>query len=170
MVGVCSTEQLSAMGQDHGWVAQGVRVGIDYGLVRIGVAASDQTALLATPYASLEADNPNIWGEITKLVNDLHPVVFYVGEPISLKGEATTMSNQANNWARELAQHVCEIPVRMLDERLTSSMAEAGMQITGQKPSKKKLKIDPNAAAVLLQGALDFERKHHRWAGRPQNS
>lgn len=167
MVGVYSPEQLNALDQSHGWVTQGVRVGFDFGSVRIGVAASDQTGVLATPHASLETENPNLWGEITELVTQVNPVVFYVGEPISLAGGPTASSKDATKWAGELAQHVPGIPVRMLDERLTSSMAEAQMKSGGQKPSKAKAKIDPNAAAVLLQGALEFERRHQRWAGKP---
>lgn len=148
-------------------VGVGVRVGVDYGSVRLGFAKSDPTGLLATPYEISPALSPDNLEETLNLVVGLAPVVVYVGEPVSLRGEATETTQDARAWASALSKLVGDVPVRMLDERLTSTLAESHMRARGQKPSRSKASVDSNAAAVLLQGALDFERRHQLWAGRP---
>jgi putative Holliday junction resolvase len=149
------------------WVAAGVRVGLDYGSVRIGVAKSDATGLLASPYQSVTQQNSQHFDELGRLITDLDAVVVYVSEPISLKGEPTSTLTEVKAWLRELSVHLDQVPLRLLDERLTSSVAKSQMRSKGEQPSRQKSLVDANAAAVLLQGALDFERIHQRWAGHP---
>lgn len=154
----------------------GVRLGVDYGAVRIGLAKSDISATLSSPLMTISRKSPGVpvtdenersWQSVANVVKENDVAVVYVGDPVSLSGKESTTTIQAREWARGLARSMSHTPVHLVDERFSSAMAESQLHQTGRKPSTDKALIDAAAAAVLLQHALDFEARNGRLAGYP---
>lgn len=142
-----------------------VRVlGIDYGARRIGLALSDATGTLASPWRMLErpvaeADTiVMLVREIEHLITEedgLHAVV--VGWPRRLDGTATHQTPIVEALVRELEQRV-RVPIVLQDERLTSREAEARLAIRERDWRRRKAKLDAAAAAIVLQDYLDHRQ------------
>ena len=142
-------------------------LGIDYGARRIGLALSDATATLASPWRLLqrppsEAETLRLLiTEITTLANDddgLEAVV--VGWPRRLNGSPTGQTPIVEAFANALKAQVA-VPVILQDERLSSHEAESRLAARETDWRKRKAKLDAAAAAVILQDYLD---------GRPRRS
>jgi len=134
----------------------GVRLGVDVGRVRVGVARSDRDGLLATPVETVQRDGlDGLVARVRALVDELDAVEIVVGLPLSLSG-ADTPSTQD---AREVAEALAVVaPVRLVDERLSTVTAQAGMRQAGRSARRQRAVIDQAAAVVILQHALDAER------------
>lgn len=143
----------------------GVRIGVDVGKVRVGVARSDRDALLATPVATL-ARGASTVAELHALALELEPVEIVVGLPISLSGRDTASTTDAREFARALAQAV-GVPVRLVDERLSTVTAQRNLREAGRRARGSRPVIDQAAAVIILQNALDFERSATRPPGAP---
>jgi putative Holliday junction resolvase len=143
----------------------GVRIGVDVGKARVGVARSDRDALLATPVATL-ARGANTVAELHALALELEPVEIVVGLPISLSGRDTASTTDAREFARALAQAV-GVPVRLVDERLSTVTAQRNLREAGRRARGSRPVIDQAAAVIILQNALDFERSATRPPGAP---
>ena len=136
-------------------------LGIDYGARRIGLALSDATATLASPWRMLqrppsEAETLRLLiGEITTLKNQddgLEAVV--VGWPRRLDGSATDQTPIVETFARSLKAQI-DVPVVLQDERLSSTEAESRLARREKDWRKRKQQLDAAAAAVILQDYLD---------------
>jgi putative Holliday junction resolvase len=136
-------------------------LGIDYGARRIGLALSDATATLASPWRLLqrppsEAETLRIMlEEINALANEddgLEAVV--VGWPRRLDGSPTHQTAIVETFARSLAAKIA-VPVVLQDERLSSHEAESRLAQRESDWRKRKAKLDAMAAAVILQDYLD---------------
>jgi putative holliday junction resolvase len=139
-------------------------LGIDYGARRIGLALSDSTATLASPWRLIErppSDNETLARllleieQLTREDDGLAAVV--VGWPRRLDGSATSLTAEVESLARELGQRV-QVPVILQDERLTSHEAETRLAVRERDWRRRKKKIDAAAAAVVLQDYLDHRR------------
>ncbi len=137
--------------------APGVRLGIDPGDVRIGVASSDPSGLLATPVTTLRAGELGMVG-LVALVKEHTVVGIYVGHPRSLSGNEGPAAGKVREFARALAARVSPVPVRLYDERLSTVSAEAMLRELGRKGKRRRAVVDQAAAVVILQAALDTER------------
>jgi len=137
----------------------GVRIAIDVGSVRIGVAKCDREGLLATPLTTIAA-GPDALSEIVNLVKEHDPICIYVGNPISLAGSETASTKIARDFARELSALLLDSKtcVRMIDERLSTVTAQRGMHEAGRSVKQSRDAIDQAAAVVILEHALDSER------------
>ena len=142
-------------------------MGIDYGARRIGLALSDATATLASPWRLLqrppsEAETLRVMiKEIDLLAKDddgLEAVV--VGWPRRLDGSPTDQTKIVETFARALESQVA-VPVVLQDERLSSREAESRLALRESDWRKRKAKLDAAAAAVILQDYLD-ERPRDR--------
>ncbi len=144
----------------------GVRIALDVGSVRIGVAKSDRDGLLATPVATI-ASGPDALLEIVNLVQEHSAVCIYVGKPISLAGKDTASTASAINFATELAKLLndFDLPVRLIDERLSTVSAQRGMHEAGRNVKQSRDAIDQAAAVVILEHALDSERHSGDFVG-----
>jgi putative holliday junction resolvase len=138
-------------------VRKGRRVGIDVGAVRIGVAASDPDGLLATPVETVPADEHAL-DRIAELVAEHEPIEVVVGLPVSLSGGEGPAAANARAYAVRLADRVHPVPVRMVDERLTTASAERALRASGRKGRNRRAVVDQAAAVEILQSALDAER------------
>ncbi|MFC6697533.1 Holliday junction resolvase RuvX [Nocardioides daphniae] len=135
----------------------GVRVGVDPGDARIGVARSDPTGFLATPVETVPRGKGDV-RRIARIVRDEEAVEVVVGLPRSLKGTEGPAAAKVRDFAAALAAKVAPVPVRLCDERLTTVTAEAMLRDQGRKGSKRRAVVDQAAAVVILQHALDTER------------
>jgi putative holliday junction resolvase len=141
---------------------QGARLGVDVGSVRVGVARSDAAGLLATPVTTL-ARNADDLGELVTLVAEVDAVEVVVGLPLHLSGREGPAAVAARAYALELALRVAPVPVRMVDERLSTVGASRGLRAAGVDTRRGRSVIDQAAAVIILQAALDTERS----TGRP---
>lgn len=144
-----------------------VRFGIDVGKARIGVARSDPDGLLATPLETVTRDTEGTGhvDRIAQLVAEYSAGELYVGYPLNLRGESTPSTEDAVRVAREIAAGT-GLPVRLIDERLTTVSAARQFQAAGRSASRSRSVIDQAAAVILLQQALDQERASGKPAGR----
>jgi putative Holliday junction resolvase len=140
-------------------VRPGVRIGVDVGSVRVGVAASDADGLLASPVQTLARDRSrrSDLDALAGLATERAAVEVVVGLPRSLSGREGPAASAAREDAGQLAARV-HIPVRLVDERLSTVQATRDLR-TGGVPGRRQRKvIDQAAAVVVLQAALDAER------------
>jgi putative Holliday junction resolvase len=137
-------------------------LGIDYGARRVGLALSDATGTLATPWRQIERPASEaealqlIAQTVTRLAGEdegLEAVV--VGWPRRLDGRPTDQTPAVERFARALEARV-RVPVRLQDERLSSHEAEQRLAERGERDWRaRKRKLDAAAAAVILQDYLD---------------
>ena len=135
----------------------GVRLGLDPGDARIGVARSDPTGFLATPLETVRRGKGDL-ARLARLVRDEEAVEVVVGLPRSLSGGEGPAAAKTRDFASRLASRIAPVPVRLQDERLTTVSAEAMLRDRGHKGAKRRAVVDQAAAVVILQHALDAER------------
>ncbi len=144
----------------------GVRLGIDPGEARIGVASSDPSGILATPVETVPRGEGDL-ARLARLVEELGAVRVYVGLPRSLSGGEGPSAGRVRVFAHELAALLDPVPVRLCDERLSTVTAESQLRSQGRKGRKRRAVVDQAAAVVILQGALERERQTGTCAGEP---
>lgn len=147
--------------------ASGVRIGVDVGTVRVGVAASDPGGILATPVTTLQRD-PDHHRDIEELaliIVERQAVEVAVGLPRTLKGRDSTSTADARRYAAQLGDRVAPVPVVLVDERLTS--VQANRVLTQQRvPARSRRSVvDQIAAVEILQNRLDVVRALRRGHG-----
>jgi putative Holliday junction resolvase len=141
----------------------GVRLGVDVGTVRIGVARSDLHGMLATPVETV-ARGSGDRQRLLEIAAELAVVEIVVGLPLALSGRETASTGDARVFAQELAG-LTDIPVRLVDERLSTVSANAAIRSSGRSQKESRSVIDQVAAAIILQHALDHERSGHSLPG-----
>ncbi|MGW7352106.1 Holliday junction resolvase RuvX [Streptomyces sp. Z26] len=143
---------------------RGRRLAVDVGEARIGVAASDPDGLLATPVETVPGrDAVSAHRRLGELVAEYEPLEVVVGLPRSMNGREGPAAAKARAFADRLARAVTPVPVRLVDERLSTVTAAQGMRASGVNAKKGRARIDQAAAVVILQSALETERA----SGRP---
>ncbi len=135
----------------------GVRLGIDPGEARIGVARSDPSGFLATPVETVKRGRGDL-ARIAAILAEEEAVEVVVGLPRSLSGGEGPSAAKARAFAVALARRIAPVPVRLCDERLTTVSATAMLRDRGRKGGKQRAVVDQVAAVVILQHALDTER------------
>jgi putative holliday junction resolvase len=140
----------------------GVRIGVDVGSVRVGVAACDRSALLASPVETLRRDakGGTDLAAVQALVAEREAVEVVIGLPRSMNGSEGPAAATARDYARAVAGLVNPVPVRLVDERLSTVSATRSLIESAPKAGarKRRQQVDQAAAVVILQGALDHER------------
>lgn len=145
---------------------RGIRLGIDVGKVRIGVAQSDPDGLLATPVSTVQrGEDETYLSQLIELVTERGCTVVYVGLPLSLSGDHTASTADAIAVASALEAKLAE-PVRLVDERLSTVSAQAALHQSGRNTKNSRSVIDQAAAVVILQNALDAERAQGVFPGK----
>ena len=146
---------------------------LDVGEARIGVAVSDATGFLASPYTTLHVsrNEKQTWTAIQRLIGETEAEGLVIGLPISLDGQIHAQGKRIQSFAERLRLHV-EIPLTFWDERLSTVeaqrlLAERGeimgrKQQSGRQRGQRKRRqpgqeIDALAAAVILQDYLDHQ-------------
>ena len=144
----------------------GVRLGIDPGDARIGVARSDPSGILATPVETVARGEGDL-DRIAGIAEEAGAVRIYVGLPRSMSGGEGPSAGKVRTFARELSRRVRPVPVLLCDERLSTVTAEGQLRAQGRKGKKRRAVVDQAAAVVILQGALERERQTGGLAGEP---
>ncbi len=145
----------------------GARVGVDVGSVRVGVARSDPSALVATPVETLRRDAAGgaDLDRIARIVLETDAVEVVVGLPRTLRGEEGAAAVAARQYATAIARRVTPVPVRLVDERLSTVSAHRTLRDAGVRGRRHRPVVDQVAAVVILQSALDAERASGREPG-----
>ena len=131
-------------------------LGIDHGNKNIGFAICDENKKVATPLKILQKSKFKVLIEqINQIIkeNDIKGII--IGNPINMDGSLGKSSQSANDFAKNLSKNIA-IPITMWDERLSS---EGSFKITkelGTNVTNRLDKLDKNAAAFILQGAIDY--------------
>lgn len=131
----------------------GVWLGVDPGEVRIGVAISDPQGVLAVPVETINSDKRAIQA-IVGLASERDVALIVVGLPRSLSGDEGPAAQRSRDFANRLAG-ATSIPVRLLDERMTTVSATRQLQEAGRSSRSSRQVVDQAAAVVILQSALD---------------
>ncbi|MEV0798515.1 Holliday junction resolvase RuvX [Kribbella sp. NPDC050281] len=149
---------------------RGVRLALDIGDARIGVASSDPHGILATPVETVRR-GPGDLDRIAALAAELEAFEIVVGLPRSLSGGEGPAAVKIRETAEQVRDKVREgnsgPEVRLVDERFTTVTAERMLRERGKKGSKRRAVVDQAAAVVILQHALDLERESGNPPGRP---
>lgn len=140
----------------------GIRLAVDVGSVRIGVARCDPSGLIASPLATVARGRGDI-ARLAELAAAAGAIEVVVGLPATLAGRAGSAAADARSFAGQLAAQLVPVPVRLVDERFTTVIAHQKLRQGGQNSKSSRPVIDQAAAALLLQSALDGERA----TGRP---
>ena len=131
-------------------------IGIDPGKKRIGIAISDENKIIATPYTTIIKNNfSDLLIEINKIINENNIQGVVIGNPINLDGSPSNSSQSAKDLAINLSKNIT-IPITMWDERLSTVGAFNLSSQLDINVTKREKNIDQNAAAFILQGAIDF--------------
>jgi putative pre-16S rRNA nuclease len=142
---------------------RGVRIAIDWGDTRIGIAASDHDGVLAYPATVVRAGEREIT-ELAEVVAEYEPIEVLVGLPLSLSGDEGPAAAKARERAKSLAAAV-GVPVRLLDERLTTVTASQRLSEGGKRTKEQRKFIDAAAAATILEHALAYEQSREEPPG-----
>lgn len=157
----------------NGAPVRGRRMGVDVGAVRVGVALSDPDGILATPLTTLQRDLRKGFDVklLAGLVQEHGAVAVYVGLPRSLDGGENASTAMARDWAAALVRRLQAkgrpVPVRLVDERLTTVDAHRALLEAGVSRREHMDKVDQVAAATILQSALDRARATGTEPGTP---
>ena len=144
-------------------MVRGIRLGVDPGRARIGLALSDRDGLLAMPLETVLVNTRELDRILAAIAEHSVSAVF-VGLPLSLSGRWTASTRDAYDLAKAISERV-SVSVRMIDERLTTTTAQAALRSSGKSQRAGRSVIDQIAAVTLLQQALDTERQLGRPAG-----
>ena len=131
-------------------------VGLDLGSKRIGVSISDEKQLIATPFKTILKTNTNeLIDKLKEIIDEYDIKGIIIGNPINMDGSLGRSAQSVNDVSLNISNKI-DIPVCLWDERLSTVGA---FNISSQldiNVSKREKNIDQNAAAFILQGALDF--------------
>jgi putative Holliday junction resolvase len=136
---------------------RGRRIAFDYGDVRIGVAMSDPDSILASPLTTLASSDHRLFQQIALLIDEHEPVALYVGEPLNLSGESSASAQKAAAFAEKLRTEF-NVPVTMIDERLSTVSATNAMRQSGVSAKDARIKVDMAAAVAILEQGLAIEK------------
>ena len=152
-------------------VPGGVKLGVDVGLVRVGLAASDPDGVLAMPVRTLKRDakkNSDI-RVVVREAAERGAVQVFVGLPRSMRGGETASTQMARDYAQALAQALSDAgqgqEVRLVDERLTTVSAHRSLHEAGLNSRNHRKVVDQAAAVAILQQSIDTQRSLHRDVG-----
>lgn len=137
---------------------RGVRLGVDVGSVRIGVARCDPDGIMATPLTTVTRAQGEGLGQIAGIVHDVNALEVVVGLPRSMDGRKHAAARHATSWAKRLARTIAPTPVRLVDERLSTVSAHQAMGQAGRRSKERRQLVDQAAAVIILDQALEIER------------
>ncbi|WP_029521772.1 Holliday junction resolvase RuvX [Persephonella sp. KM09-Lau-8] len=126
---------------------------LDVGNKRIGVAYSDPFGISANPLPIIQNDE-KVFEKIKELVKEYDIGTIVIGLPLTLKGEEGEQAQKTKEFAEKLKQEIPDIPIKFVDERFTTTLAERQLRETTKK-SKRKQKLDSVSAVYILKTYLD---------------
>ncbi|CAB4953659.1 MAG: Holliday junction resolvase RuvX [Actinobacteria bacterium] len=142
----------------------GRRIAFDFGDVRIGVAVTDLSGILALPLDFIPNSEENLSNDLSALYEEYNPLYTAIGFPLHLSGNASEKSLSVSKFAEQVSQ-ITQAPIYLIDERLTSVSANRTLREAGLNSKTSRNEIDSMAAAAILESALNQERIQ----GEPMN-
>ena len=131
-------------------------IGLDLGTKRIGISICDENQSIATPFKTLiKKDKKQFINEIKKIVDENEVKAIIIGNPINMDGTQGKSSQSVKDVAKNISKFI-NLPICLWDERLSTIGAFNLSSQLDINVSKREKNIDKNAAAFILQGALDY--------------
>jgi len=131
-------------------------IGLDLGSKRIGIAICDEKQSIATPFKTINKTNTNkLIEEIKVIIEENNIGGIIVGNPVNMDGTMGRSAQSVNDVASNISKNI-DLPVILWDERLSTVGAFNLSSLLDVNVSKRVKTIDQNAAAFILQGAIDF--------------
>ncbi len=131
---------------------------IDYGMARTGIAVSDPTGLIASPYKVIPSRNyEKLLAGVGEVLKEVQPDKIIIGYPGRTDGARSEMCDRVDRFRDELKQRF-SVDAEPVDEKYTTVIASQMLHAGGVKAKEQRKNIDAAAAAVLLQGYLDGKR------------
>ena len=132
----------------------GRALGIDFGTKRVGLALSDRSNIIASPYRTLNyVSEKDLITQLEIIISKNDIEILVLGLPINMKGEDTAQTMKVRNFKEILS--TLRIPIVYEDERLSSVSAINSLMLQNVKTGHNKPEIDKTAAAIILQQYLD---------------
>jgi putative Holliday junction resolvase len=131
-------------------------IGLDLGSKRIGVSICDEKQSIATPFKTINKTNTNeLIGQLKTIIEENNIGGIIIGNPINMDGSLGRSAQSVNDVASNISKSI-KLPVILWDERLSTVGAFNLSSLLDVNVSKRVKTIDQNAAAFILQGAIDF--------------
>ena len=131
-------------------------IGLDLGSKRIGVSICDEKQLIATPLKTINRNTLNeLIAELKMIINENNIKGIIIGNPLNMDGSSGKSTQSVKDTSQKIEENI-EIPICLWDERLSTVGAFNLSSQLDINVSKREKKIDENAAAFILQGAIDF--------------
>ena len=131
-------------------------LGLDIGSKRIGVSICDDKRLIATPFKTIDFINmKNLLPQLIEIIKENKIYAIIIGYPKNMDGSIGKSAQSVVDKAKIISQEI-NLPICLWDERLSTSGAFNLSSSLDVNFSKRKKKIDENAAAFILQGAIDY--------------
>ncbi len=131
-------------------------IGLDLGSKRIGVSICDERQSIATPFKTINKTNTNeLIDELKIIIEENNIGGIIVGNPVNMDGTMGRSAQSVNDVASNISNNI-DLPVILWDERLSTVAAFNLSSLLDVNVSKRAKTIDQNAAAFILQGAIDF--------------
>ena len=131
-------------------------IGLDLGSKRIGVSICDDKQLIATPFKTINKDSlKDLVDELRLIINENDIKGIIIGNPLNMDGSSGRSAQSVKDTTENIEKNL-DIPICLWDERLSTVGAFNLSSQLDVNVSKREKKIDENAAAFILQGALDF--------------
>ena len=131
-------------------------IGLDLGSKRIGVSICDEKQLIATPLKTINRNTLNeLISELKVIINENDIKGIIIGNPLNMDGSSGRAAQSVNDTSQKIEENI-NIPICLWDERLSTVGAFNLSSQLDVNVSKREKKIDENAAAFILQGAIDF--------------
>ncbi len=129
-------------------------LGLDVGDRRIGLALSDPTGLLASPFGVVER-GPSDLVDIVSISEENEVAEIVVGLPLSMSGDSGRQAGKVRAFVRDLRSQT-DLPIKMVDERLSTVQAQSMLHQSDRRRRGDRGQLDAAAAAVILQAYLDY--------------
>ena len=131
-------------------------IGLDLGSKRIGVSICDEKQLIATPLKTINRNTLNeLISELKVIIDENNIKGIIIGNPLNMDGSSGRSAQSVKDTSQKIEENI-DIPVCLWDERLSTVGAFNLSSQLDINVSKREKKIDENAAAFILQGAIDF--------------
>ena len=131
-------------------------IGLDLGSKKIGVSICDEKQSIATPFKTINKTNTNkLIDELKRIIEENNIGGIIIGNPVNMDGSMGRSAQSVNNVASNISKSI-KLPVILWDERLSTVGAFNLSSLLDVNVSKRVKTIDQNAAAFILQGAIDY--------------
>jgi len=131
-------------------------IGLDLGSKRIGVSICDEKQLIATPFKTINRTTAkDLINELKIIIKDNNIKGIIIGNPLNMDGSSSSSTQSVKDTSNNIEKSI-NLPICLWDERLSTVGAFNLSSQLDVNVSKREKKIDENAAAFILQGAIDF--------------